>query len=62
MKIDMSKGYFSFQLEESELTFACVTNGITQAKELYLQHISEQIDNEIDSKVNKLAKIEKDLI
>ncbi|MBU3186515.1 hypothetical protein [Clostridium estertheticum] len=58
MKIDLSKGHYGFQLREEDLIYNLSADNVIQAKELYLQHISEMIDESIDNDLWKLSKME----
>ena len=59
MKIDLSKGHYCFQFEEKDLNYNLAANNVIQAKELYLKHISNMIDNSIDDDLWRLCQLDK---
>lgn len=61
MKIDLSSGDYCFKLDEGELKYDFGAGNIIQAKELYLKHISELVDEAIDDMCWKLSRIEKEI-
>lgn len=59
MKIDLSKGHYSFQFEEKDLNHNFAANNVIHAKEIYLKYIEDMINESIDSDLWKLSKLEK---
>ena len=57
MKIDLSKGYYCFQFEEKDLNHNLSAKNVIQAKELYLKHVSDIIDESIDDDLFKLNRL-----
>ncbi|MBZ9622970.1 hypothetical protein G9F71_008890 [Clostridium sp. FP2] len=59
MKIDLSTGIYCFKLTEDDLTYNLGADNVIQAKELYLKHISDIIDESIDDDLWRLSQLEK---
>lgn len=59
MEIDLSKGCYCFKNDET--SWDCTAEGVFQAKQVYLKHISDEIDKAIDNSLWKLNEIEKTL-
>jgi len=59
MKIGYGVGGYSFELEANDVTYRLGAKNIIQAKEYYLKHIEELIDDVIDDSFWTLRQLEK---
>lgn len=61
MKIDLSKGCYSFQLSQDDLVYNLAADNVMEAREIYLRHITYMVNNAIDDGLMKLCRIEKEV-
>jgi CspA family cold shock protein len=60
MKINYNDGYFKFEMDEGDYTYQGSCRSINEAKEMFLQSLSDKIDKEVGRMLTSRDKLTTD--